>query len=159
MCVVPKKKQSTDNHTVERYIIKTGLSHQYQNKSYQETRSAIFGKELLPTIDPLFLNSGKKEELCRGHAIAASRKSALFTKDQKDFLTEKFMLGVGILKHKKKKAQEVVKEMHQKFKRSEWLSETQVQQFFARLAAKQRSQVWCQQFWNFESIKIKKFNF
>ena len=58
------------------------------------------------------------------------------------------MLGVGILKHMKKKAQEVVKEMHQKFKRSEWLTETQVQQFFARLAAKQRSQVGCQQFWN-----------
>ena len=80
-------------------------------------------------------SSGKKEELCRGHAIAASRKSALFTEDQKDFLTEKFMLGVGILKHKKKKAQEVVKEMHQKFKRSEWLTETQIQQFFTRLAA------------------------
>ena len=55
-------------------------------------------------------------------------------------MTEKFLAGVGLQKHKKKRAQQVAKEMHLTFKRNEWLTETQIQQFFARLAAKQRSQ-------------------
>ena len=62
----------------------------------------IFCNELLPSIDPLFLNSGIKEELARGHAIVPAKKSLPFTTAQKEFLTKKFMIGVGLTKHKKK---------------------------------------------------------
>ena len=143
--MVPEVKQSSRNQLVARYIAKNGISHQYQSKTYQETRSTIFSTEILPAIDPIFLHGEHKENLVKGHAIAQTRKSVTFTKEQREFLTEKFLAGVGLQKHKKKRAQQVEKEMHLTFKRNEWLTETQIQQFFARLAAKQRSQVVCPQ--------------
>ena len=139
LCLVPEVKQSSRNQLVARYIAKNGISHQYQSKTYQETRSTIFSTEILPAIDPIFLHGEHKENLVKGHAIAQTRKSVTFTKEQREFLTEKFLAGVGLQKHKKKRAQQVAKEMHLSFKRNEWLTETQIQQFFARLAAKQRS--------------------
>ena len=102
LCLVPEEKQSSKHHLVARYIAINGISHKYQSKTYQETRSMIFCNELLPSIDPLFLNSGIKEELARGHAIVPAKKSLPFTTAQKEFLTKKFMIGVGLTKHKKK---------------------------------------------------------
>ena len=55
LCLVPEEKLSSSNHLVARYIAKNGISHQYQSKTYQETRSTVFSKEILPAIDPLFL--------------------------------------------------------------------------------------------------------
>ena len=100
----------------------------------------IFHKDLLPSIDPIFLNSGIKEELEVGHALPKERKNTHFTKEQKDFLTEKFSSGVGAKKHKRKKVPQIALEMQMKFERKDWLTETQIQSFFVRLAAKQRSE-------------------
>ena len=100
----------------------------------------IFHKDLLPSIDPIFLSSGIKEELEVGHALPKGRKNTHFTKEQKDFLTEKFSSGVGAKKHKRKKVPQIALEMQMKFERKDWLTETQIQSFFVRLTAKQRSE-------------------
>ena len=132
-------KQSSDEQAVKLWISKNGISQDYQDKSYKETRNMIFHKELLPTIDPIFLNSGIKEELDIGHALPQGRKNTRFTKEQRKFLTEKFSSGVGAQKHKRKKVPQVALEMQMKFERKDWLTETQIQSFFVRLAARQRS--------------------
>ena len=139
LCEVPVVKQSSDDQAVKLWISKNGISQEHQGKSYKETRNMIFHKELLPAIDPLFLNLRKKEELEVGHALPKGRKNTQFTKEQRKFLTEKFSSGIGAQKHKRKKVPQVALEMQMKFERKDWLSETQIQSFFVRLAAKQRS--------------------
>ena len=63
LCEVPVVKQSSGDQIVKLWISKNGISQEYQGKSYKETRNMIFHKDLLPSIDPIFLNSGIKESL------------------------------------------------------------------------------------------------
>ena len=138
-CEVPVVKQSSNDQIIKLWISKNGISQELQGKSYRETRNMIFHKELLPTIDPLFLNSAQKEELEIGHALPKGRKNTRFSTEQTQFLTEKFRSGVGAQKHKRKKIPQIALEMQMKFDRKDWLTETQIQSFFVRMAAKQKS--------------------
>ena len=138
LCEVPVVKQSSNDQIVKLWISKNGISQEIQGKSYKETRNMIFHKELLPTIDPLFLNSAQKEELEIGHALPKGRKNTRFSEEQTQFLTEKFRSGIGAQKHKRKKIPQIALEMQMKFDRKDWLTETQIQGFFVRMAAKQK---------------------
>jgi hypothetical protein len=121
------------------YIAKNGISQQYQDKTFKETRKMIFHEELLPTIHPDLINSGHKENLPKGHALPPPRVNARFSEKQRKFLIEKYNIGAGKNKHLKKKAQQVEREMQEAdFTVEEWLSEKQILGYFTGLFAKQK---------------------
>ena len=139
LCIVPVAKTSSMDQAKVMYISKNGISQKYQGKTFQQTRKMIFHGEMLPAVDPHFLNSGHKEELKPGHALPPARVSHRFTKEQKDFMISRFNQGVGNQKHLRKYAKIVALEMHKAgFEVEEWLSETQITSYWGKLAADQR---------------------
>jgi len=139
LCIVPVAKTSSMDQAKVMYISKNGISQKYQGKTFQQTRKMIFHGEMLPAVDPHFLNSGHKEELKPGHALPPARVSHRFSKEQKDFMINRFNRGVGNQKHLRKMAKLVELEMHKSgFKVEEWLSEKQITSYWGKLAADQR---------------------
>ena len=139
LCIVPVVKTSSMDQAKVMYISKNGISQKYQGKTFQQTRKMIFHGEMLPAVDPHFLNSGHKEELKLGHALPPARVSHRFTKEQKDFMIDRFNRGVGNQKHLRKYAKLVALEMHKAgFEVEEWLSEKQITSYWGKLAADQR---------------------
>jgi hypothetical protein len=136
-CKVEVDQKSTDEQAIEMYIAKNGISQQYQDKTFKETRKMIFHEELLPTIDPILIKSGHKENLFRGHALPPPRVHTRFTEKQRKFMIDKFNTGAGKNKHLKKKAHQVERQMQEAdFTVDEWLSEKQIHSFFNGLYAK-----------------------
>ena len=139
LCIVPVAKTSSMDQAKVMYISKNGISQKYQGKTFQQTRKMIFHGEMLPAVDPHFLNSGHKEELKPGHALPPARVSHRFSKEQKDFMINRFNRGVGNQKHLRKMAKLVELEMHKSgFEVEEWLSEKQITSYWGKLAADQR---------------------
>ena len=137
-CKVEVDQKSTDEQAIEMYIAKNGISQQYQDKTFKETRKMIFHEELLPTIDPILIKSGHKENLFRGHALPPPRVHTRFSEKQRKFMIDKFNTGAGKnKKHLKKKAHQVERQMQEAdFTVDEWLSEKQIHSFFNGLYAK-----------------------
>ena len=139
LCIVPVAKTSSMDQAKVMYISKNGISQKYQGKTFQQTRKMIFHGEMLPAVDPHFLNSGHKEELKLGHALPPARVSHRFTKEQKEFMISRFKRGVGNQKHLRKMAKLVELEMHESgFEVEEWLSEKQITAYWGKMAADQR---------------------
>ena len=144
-CTVRVKKQTGNDYAKEYYIGKNGISADYQSKSYNETRSMIFKKGMLPTIDDLFLyliRSGEpkyRENLTEGHALPPKKAKGNFTDKQTRYLYEQFLIGEDE-PGQRKKPEQVSKAMKQKpeFLREEWLTFEQINGYFKREKAKKR---------------------
>ena len=93
---------SSKNYAKEYYISKNGISKEYHGKSYQDTRSMVFHKNALPTIDDVFLDlirSGQpryRENLPEGHALSKKRERKTKSKHLIAFLDKMFDIGEKI---------------------------------------------------------------
>ena len=144
-CVVRQKKMSSKNYAKEYYISKNGISKEYHGKSYQDTRSMVFHKNALPTIDDVFLNlirSGQpryRENLPEGHALPKTRERKTKSKHLKAFLDKMFDIGEED-KSKRKKPAQISKELKRMADMTEadWLTETQVKDYWKRCTTQKR---------------------
>ena len=144
-CVVRQKKMSSKNYAKEYYISKNGISKEYHGKSYQDTRSMVFHKNALPTIDDVFLDlirSGQpryRENLPEGHALSKKRERKTKSKHLIAFLDKMFDIGEKD-KSKRKKPADISKELKRMADMTEadWLTETQVRDYWKRCTAQKR---------------------
>ena len=143
-CSVRQKKQSSKDFAREYYISKNGISKQYQNMSFKDTRGMVFHKGALPAIDPLFLRlmrSGPeyRESLAEGHALVKKKERKMKSQHLITYLDSIFEAGEKD-PSKRKKAPEVAKELRRRpdMTEADWLTESQVQSYFSQKSAKKR---------------------
>ncbi|EDO33434.1 predicted protein [Nematostella vectensis] len=120
----------------ERYTLFDRAAIAYREKLLQ-------GDELQPTLEPV-LQEKASNDLCLGWALKTARKATRFSEKQKAFLDEVFQKGIDT-GHKLDPATAALEMRYAKdltgkrrFQVDEFLSDSQVQSYFSRMASKRR---------------------